>query len=294
MKLAVALIVPLVAFATFAAPVKPPASPPGSGAADRAGAAVAQALAAGADPVAQARNLAKLAWPEGKRDEAVAERARQELENFGGHAMVALREAVNSVKPEYTIEVVKTVMGAQRYTREGNAPEYLPVYLDAIWVGNRQARSLAMFGVLADRPALAVQPMIDAALDDPALAPQVVQTLGTLRYEQARFYLEKVMMEGPPPLRPAAASSLAQIGGAALGPLKNALKAPSRDARLLAARALLPAATDRELGALYEYIRDHGDDDPGLTQALKASAANIEKAIAARDASEAASAPKDF
>jgi hypothetical protein len=106
--------------------------------------------------------------------------------------------------------------------------------------------------------------------------------------------LEKVMMEGPPTLRPVAASSLAQIGGAALGPLKNALKAPNRDARLLAARALLPAATDYDVGAIYEYIEKHGDDDPTLTQSLKDVAIRIEKAISARDASAAADTPKDF
>jgi hypothetical protein len=72
------------------------------------------------------------------------------------------------------------------------------------------------------------------------------------------------------------------------------LKAPTRDARLLAARALLPAATEYDLGALYEYIEKHGDDDPELTQALKLSATAIEKAIAARDANAAADSPKDF
>jgi HEAT repeat protein len=144
------------------------------------------------------------------------------------------------------------------------------------------------------RSALSVQPMIDAALEDPSLAPQVVAALGALRFDQARFYLEKVMMEGPPSLRPVAAASLTQIGGAALAPLKNALKAPDRDTRLLAARALLPAATERELGALYDFIRDHGNDDPALTQALRGLTVRIEQAIAARDAANAAGAPKDF
>ena len=77
-------------------------------------------------------------------------------------------------------------------------------------------------------------------------------------------------------------------------PLKNALKAPSRDARLLAVRALLPAATEYDLGALYEYIEKHGDDDPNLTQAVKSFATAVEKAISARDAKQAADSPKDF
>jgi hypothetical protein len=262
--------------------------------AERANRAVGDALARGRDPIEQARNLVRLAWPDGRRDEAVAARARQELADFGGHGMVALREAINTVKAEYGAEVVRTIQTAGLYTRGGNYPEYIPALLDALWVNNRDARALAINALVQPRPPLAVQWMIDVALEDPTLAPQIVAALGAMRYEQARFYLEKVMMEGPPALRPLAASSLTQIGGAALGPLKNALKAPDRDARLLAVRALLPAATDHELGAIYDYIRDHGDDDPALTQALKASAANIEKAIAARDAAAAAAAPKDF
>ena len=261
---------------------------------DRANRAVGDALAQGSDPIEQARNLVRLAWPDGKRDEAVAARAQRELADFGGHGMVALHEAINTVKAEYAAEVVRTIQTAGLYTRGGNGPEYIPALLDALWANNREARSLAINALVQPRPALAVQWMIDVALEDPSLAPQVVAALGAMRYEQARFYLEKVMMEGPPALRPAAASSLAQIGGAALGPLKNALKAPNRDTRMLAVRALLPAATDHELGAIYDYIRDHGDDDPALTQALKASALNIEKAIAARDAAAAAAAPKDF
>lgn len=290
MKLLCAVAVSLAVFpAIGAAPAAPtPAD------AQRADRAVAEALARGGDPIEQARNLARLAWPDGKRDEIVAARARRELADFGGHGMVALHEAINTAKAIYATEVVHAIMTASLYTRGGNSPEYLPALLDALWVDNHDARAMAISGLIPPRPALAVQAMIDAAFDDPTLAPQVVAALGSLRYEQARFYLEKVMMEGPPTLRPVAASSLTQIGGAALGPLKNALKAPSRDARLLAARALLPAATDHELGALYDYIRDHGDDDPALTEALKASAINIEKAIAARDAAAAAAAPKDF
>ena len=256
---------------------------------------IIRALAAGATPLAQANNLAALAWPaKGPRDAQTAELARKELENFGGHSMVTLRDAINTVRTEYTEEVVRTTVQARRFSDVGRGREYVPILIDALWVGTRPAKELAIKSMVGDRPGLAVQAMIDCALEDPALEPLVVESLGTLRYEQARFYLEKVMIEGPPSLRPVAASSLAQIGGAALKPLKSALAAPTKEARLLAARALLPAATEFELGALYEYMGKHGDDDPALTQAIKASAVNIEKAIAARDASEAASSPKDF
>jgi len=238
--------------------------------------------------------LVSLAWPAGKRDEAVAAAARHELEGFGDHAIGALREALNSVKTGYTAEVLSTTLGAQRNARPEVAGDFVTSLLDALWVGSREAKTTAISTLTAWRTPFAVQPMIDCALDDPALAPLVVDALGLLRFPSARFYLEKVMMEGPPALRPAAASSLSQIGGAALAPLRNALKAPSRDSRLLAARAILPSATEYDLGAIYEYIEKHGDDDPGLTQGLKATAANIEKAIAARDASAAAGSPRDF
>jgi len=205
-----------------------------------------------------------------------------------------LRNAVNTVKIGYTEEVVATALASQRESRVEMSREYLPILIDALWIGSHGAKVLAIAALASDRNAMAVAPMIDSALADPTLAPQVVEALGPMRYQQARFYLETVMMEGPPNLRPVAASSLAQIGGAALGPLKKALKADDRQARLLAARALLPAATEYELGALYEYVDKHGDDDPHVTQAIKSSAAAIEKAIAARDASQAADSPKDF
>jgi hypothetical protein len=235
-----------------------------------------------------------LSWPSGKRDEAVSARARRELENFGDHAMAALRDALNTVKPEYTEEVVDTTIGAQRASRVEMAGAYLPILLDTLWVGSHGAKVRALQAIRETHSPLAVQPMIDSAIDDPSLAPSIVETLGMMRYPQARFYLEKVMMQGSPALRPVAAASLAQIGGAALAPLRNALKATDRDARVLAARAMLPVATEYELGAIYEYLEKHGDDDASLTQSLKASAANIEKAIAARDANAAAGSPKNF
>ncbi len=263
-------------------------------AADAAREAIVEALAAGGDIPGQARNLVALAWPAGKRDAAISERARRELAQFGDHATNALRTAMNTVKISYTEEVAKTALKAQRESRVEMIMGFLPILVDALWVGSREAKVVAIGALASDRSAVAVAPMIDSAIADPALAPLVIEALGSMRYPQARFYLETVMMEGPPTLRPVAASSLAQIGGSALGPLKKALKAPTRDARVLAARALLPAATEYELGALYEYVEKYGVDDPALTQAITASATAIEKAIAARDARQAADGPNDF
>jgi hypothetical protein len=261
----------------------------------RVEAAVAQALSSSHDPLQQARGLCRLAWPlTGPRDEAVAAAARKGLETFGVRYMYALQEAINLSPIEYSDEIVRTLMIQQREGNPQDMPELVPTLLDALWVGNRAAKERAIDALLMFRPALAVQPMIDAAIEYPELTPLVVDTLGRYRYEQARFWLEKIMIEGPEELRAPAASSLAQIRGAALGPLKNALKAPDRATRVLAARALLASATEYELGAIYEYIERHADDDAVLTESLKRTAERFEKEIAARDAAEAASAPKDF
>jgi len=261
---------------------------------DPARGVIVQALADGGDVAGQTRNLVGLAWPAGRRDEVVAARARLELTRFGDKSFTALREALNSVKRDYTEEVIATTLGAQTNARAEFVRGHLSIMLDALWVGNHGAKVLALKTLARNRSILAVAPTIDSAIDDPSLAMQAIETLGALRFVQARFYLEKVMMEGPPELRPIAASALAQIGGAALGPLKNALKAPARAPRVLAARALLPAATEYDVGAIYEYLEAHGDDDPALSTALRSMADNIEKAIAARDAKAAATSPKDF
>lgn len=292
MRFPVALLMMLAIPGAASVPVH--SAPPHDPVAERANEAVIRALAAGGDVPGQARNLVELAWPSAKRDEAVSLRARRQLVDFGEQAIAPLRKALNTVRPEYTEEVLATTLGAQRLGAAVNSQDYLASVIDAFWVGSHGAKVLAIQTISSNQTPMAVGPMIDSAIDDPTLAPQVVEALGTMHFQQARFYLEKVMMEGPSDLRPVAASSLAQIGGAALLPLRNALKAPNREARLLAARALLPVATEYDLGAIYEYLEKHGSDDPTLTQELKALSVAIEKAIAARDASAAAASPQNF
>ena len=262
---------------------------------ERAHQAVLGALASGADANGQAEALARLAWPAAlPRDEAVSIRARDELRKFGEYGAHALHEAINTVRTEYTGEVVKTLLSAETLVTYGTAPDFVAAYLDALWVGNREAKELVIPRLATERNALAVQSMIDSAIDDPDLDRPVIRALGAMKFEQARFWLEKMMLAGPVDLRPAAASSLAQIGGSAVEPLRKALSSPDRPTRVLAVRALLPAATDLDLSAIYAYLEAHADDDASLTASLKAMAATIERAIAARDAAESAAAPKDF
>ena len=292
MRAPVIVVVGLALASASSAPVRSTEKSPAT-ADDRAREVIVKALAAGGDIPGQARNLVGLAWPAGKRDEAVATRARRELVNFGDHALGPLRTAMNTVKVDYTVEVMATTLGAQRMANSPAAAVYIATAIDALWVGSHEAKALAIDALSYDRTPMSVAPMIDSAIDDPTLAPQVIEALGRMRFQQARFYLEKVMMEGPPELRPVAASSLSQIGGLAALPLRNALKAPSRDARLLAARVLMPVANEYDLGALYEYLEKHGDDDPTLSQEIRSLSVKIEKAIAARDAKEAAASPEN-
>lgn len=262
---------------------------------ERAEKAVIAALESSPDAEQQADALAHLAWPgTAKRDVIVAERARRELAGFGGHGMLALYRAINTVRKEDTAEVVRTILEAESLMVGPVAPEYVPALIDAMWTGSREAKLAALPSLVVARPAGCVQVLIDSAIDDPALMEPVIDALGRLRYESARFWLEKIMIGGAANLKPLAASALAQIGGAAIGPLRQAMKSEDKGVRILAVRAILPAATDNDLQSIYTYLEKHADDDPALAQALKTTASNIEKAIVARDAAEAASAPKDF
>lgn len=293
-KIAIAALLAAGA-AQAATPSATPAPSPADAASERAHQAVLRALASGANPNEQAEALVRLAWPDTRpRDEAVSLRARDELRKFGEYSAHALHEAVNTVHKEYTGEVVKTLLSAETLVTYGTAPDFVASYLDALWVGNREAKLLVIPRLSVEHNATAVQPMIDSAIDDPALDGPVIDALGKMKFQQARFWLAKMMLTGPADLRPAAASALAQIGGSAVEPLRKALSSPDRSTRILAVRALLPAATDADLSAIYAYLEAHADDDPALTASLKAMAANIERAIAARDAAESAAAPKPF
>ena len=290
---AIVLVASWLAAPALAAPSG--AATAGSAEHDRAEKAVLEALKSSLDPAEQAEALAHLAWPATeKRNEVVAERARRELAGFGGHGMLALYHAVNTVGKERTAEVVKTMIEAESLMVGPVAPEFVPGLLDVLWTGSREAKLLALPYLITARSSSSVQPLVDSAIDDPSLMEPVINALGRMRFEAARFWLEKIMIAGAPSYRPMAASSLAQIGGAAMAPLRQATKSDDKAVRILAIRALLPAASDNDLQTIYTYLEKHAADDPGLSQALKATAARIEKAIVARDASEAASAPKDF
>jgi hypothetical protein len=107
---------------------------------------------------------------------------------------------------------------------------------------------------------------------------------------RARFFLEEMMLEGPPDARGQAAAALARIGGPARYPLKLAIRSDDPEVRLIAVQALLPVATTDDISTLHEYAYNHPDDDPGILEAVRASALMLEEALARQAEAESASA----
>ena len=224
----------------------------------------------------QVEALIRLAWFDQDFGPEVAARAREELVLLSDHALPGLRTALRKVKPEQQAEVVDAIIRGRPVMATGSAPQYLPAIDDAIWFGSREARRLAVpeAARLGYRPSLL--PMIDAALEDPELLPLTVQSLGTLRDDRARFFLEEQLLGGDEQIRGLAAGSLAKLGGRAKGPPHSAMQSESREVRLAAVRALIPIATVEDLSALFEYYGSHPDDDPATLEEVKDTALRLE------------------
>lgn len=254
---------------------------------------IVDALAAvGPNPPAQAEALTALAWFRPDVRPEVRARARQELVAFGAASIDALQHAAEKAPAKELAAVAETLIAARRAVLGQDPGNYVPA-LDAIlWRGDRLARE-RVIPVLAERGSRpSLLPMIDAAIEDPALLPIVVDALGELRDERARFFLASVFHERKPGVADQAAVALARIGGGALEPLRDALRAPDRNVRLAAIRALLPVAGEGELTSFYEWIGAFPDDDAALQRSVRDACARIEGWIDARDAAEAAAAPK--
>lgn len=284
MKLPPALVLSFVALLPAAAAAPAAADP------ERA---VLDALAAaGTNHAAQAESLARLAWYQPGVAPEVRARARQELVAFGAASMDALYRASETVPEKDLAAVVETLVAARASVPGQDPGSYLPALDAALWRGDRLARERAI-PILAQRGSrMSLLPMIDAALDDPALLPTVVDALGELRDDRARFFLDRVFHERRPGISDQAAIALARIGGRALEPLRDALREPDRGVRLAAVRALLPVAGEGELTSFYDWIAAHPDDDASLLKSVRDACARIEGWVQMRDAAEAASGPK--
>lgn len=248
--------------------------------------------AVGTNIPAQAEALAKLAWYQPGVDPEVRARARQELVAFGEASMDALYRASETVPVKDVAAVVETIVAARAAVPGQDPGSYVPALDTALWRGDRLARERAI-PILAERGSrMSLLPMIDAAMEDPALLPIVVDALGELRDDRARFFLDRIFHERRPGISDQAAIALARIGGRALEPLRDALREPDRAVRLAAIRALLPVAGEGELTSFYEWIGAHPDDDASLLKSVRDACARIEGWIQMRDAAEAASGPK--
>jgi hypothetical protein len=267
------------------------ASVPASEEAERA---VRQALVGKLSHAEQAEELVQLAWLREGVPPEVSESARVELERWGARVIPILRRAMGRVRTDQTASVVRTILAARESDRAGIPLEYVASLVDALWIGSAEAKREAIPYLAMQGEKLAVLPLIDSALENPLLVPDVIRALGVIGDDRARFWLEKVLYDGRPGDREAAAVALARIGGRAMSPLRDALRSASKDVRLAAARAILPVATPDELTAFYVYLAEHADDDPVTAQALRAAAAVIEEKREAQQAADAASAPDDF
>jgi HEAT repeat protein len=241
----------------------------------------------------QADALARLAWPAEDGDPNVMLLARKALMAYGEYAIPTLRRAVTSVRPDQQEEVVWALTRAFLRMESGRPSEYLIGLEEAAWFGSRGARLQAIpeLGRHRYRPSLLT--MVDAAYEDPELIPTVIEALGMMGDPRARFFLEKMMLEGPPEIRGQAAAALSRIGGTALFPLKLAIRSDDPDVRLVAIQALLPVATIDDISTLHEYVYNHPEDDPGILEAVRASALMLEEALARQAEADSASAQSE-
>jgi hypothetical protein len=240
---------------------------------------------------AQVEALLGLAFPATPSDPAVQEAARNELVVFGERAISPLAEAIPKVTLENRAAVVRTMMAAFRTLSYGLPTDYIPGLESAIWFGDHAAREVAIPELARFRQRGATLTMVDAATEDPSLAPLVIRATGEIGDVRARFWLEQQLRGPDAALRGDAAVALARIGGPALVPLKDAMKSQERALRETACRALLPVAGLDDITALHEYAAAWPDDQPALVEAVRTAAAMLEEALAARQENDSASPP---
>lgn len=267
------------------------ATAPTPEAADRA---ILDVLATKSSHEERTEELVQLAWLRDGVPGEISAAAERRLGLYGARIIPALRRALPRVRVDQTAAVVRTILVA-RESQEANVPlDFIPALLDTLWIGSPEAKRLAIPLLAASAERFSVLPMIDSALDDPTLTPDVIRALGAIGDDRARFYLEKMLHEGGPGDREGAAVALARLGGRAMSPLRDAVGSNDRDVRLAAIRALLPVASPDDLTVFYVYLTEHVDDDPATAQAVRAAASVIEEKLEAQRAADAASTPRDF
>jgi len=236
--------------------------------------------AAGTNIPAQAEALARLAWPAQDADPEVAALARSRLVGYQAYGLPSIRSAIRWARPEQQADVVSALIGAYEKIGYGQPGDFLAGLNDSVWFGSREARLIAIPELGRYRFLPSLLTIIDAAHEDPALAPVAVEALAAIGNDRARFFLESVMLKGDPQVRGMAASALARIGNDALLPLKVAIRSDDRATRVIAVQALLPVATVDDLSTLHEYVYSHPDDDAATVEAVRGSTAMLEDVLA--------------
>lgn len=267
-----------------------------AGAADVADpeAVIRRAVNEAADIEAQARALMNLAWPaDGSSTPELQAMARQELVNYGKHGLKALRLAIRTVDRRYTADLMTAIIQARLQVTSGIPVQYHPVLEDVMWYGSIDAKRLACHELAKQHFEPALLAVLDSIYDHPELTALVVRDLGIWRDYRSRFELRRVLDRGSVKERELAAEALAKIGGTAIEQLRDATLANDSLTRRTAIAAFLPESNVNDLTALYEYIAEYGEEDPGLTERIVARTRYLESVFEAQRDAEAASPDLD-
>jgi hypothetical protein len=227
----------------------------------------------------QAEALVRLAWFDNQGNGEAAALARDELVRFGKPCLAALNDALTRIEPRYTADIVAVLIEARRRMISGSPTEYISALEQAIWVGSVDAKRLAIREIarFGYRPALL--PIIDSAVEYPALTSLAIDSLKKLGDVRARFYLNRQVREGSPAIRAQAADCLAAIGGDAIQSLRELTYSDDMEIRHVAIQALVPHTTLDDLTILHEYIYMHPEDDPDILTIVRDRAMLLESLL---------------
>jgi hypothetical protein len=217
----------------------------------------------------QAEALVRLAWLEDHGDPWVRALAREQLVDFGKHSTQVLGDALPRVDPIHTADVTSTLIESRPWVDSIGPHHYKEALEMAIWFGSVDAKRLAIREIRRFSYMPALLPIIDSAVEFPELAEVVINYLGEMGDDRARFYLEEQLTGTDPTLRPLAAEALAAIGGYATQTLREATLSEDANIRHAAIEALIPRTNLNDLTILHEYIYMHPEDDPEILEKVR-------------------------
>jgi hypothetical protein len=246
---------------------------------DRAKEVLTQAKLTAGSIKGQADALTRLAWPEGPVDSEVAAAARADLIDFGHHSLGALRQAMRRVDATYTADVTATLIQARQRSMTGIPADFLPALDEAVWRGSPDAQRLAIPVLAQHQFGPALMACIDAAIEHPGLTETVLRALAVFKDHRARYYLTEILLNGSDEQRPLAANALAQTGGLAMTPLRDAVFSEDAAIRLVAIRALIPVSRIDDLTLLYEYAGRFPDDGEPVLESVRERTALLESLL---------------